>query len=659
MGRASLEGSLCPDASLLGVLDATFAAAVERIDRLPADQRKAFFEEASRYARQVAELADTVRRPQLAHLARILECWHSQIDPPIYINFLIDHGGFLSSVGEGSHAIDVLGEALKRARAADDPLLIRRAHSSIAAAYGRSYRWQAAFHHFEQALVLARRNRDTTIECAVLSNIASFIGRLGLYFDSIAVATDAASLPLTDAASRALRVQNLSTIVWNARLVERRDIRLEASAKLLLLIQHDSELPISSLVLAYARYEMVLVLLDESSRAEAFDFARSTTQLFETISNPAVEILAAVTDAVCRADPRVPHEMDRSVAMLEGLAASTVAYPAHHEEVLWALSRINALRRTTAGEEAARAHVAQIHDFRLARAQTVFRDELRVAALAETDSLSVMFAARFCMSTRPAERDALASIYDDLARQSRDRGSSADLDPEYVVAQHWAFAAEFLAEGSVAHCVKVAALAREIGIRLGMSCQDAGELELATRLHDIGKIALDSRCTVGRRFVPTDLNDLAVRKHAEVGGRLLERSENSILQRAAVIARHHHEWWNGCGYPHALRREEIPIDARICAVANTFNDAVSSLAASHGWTHREILRQVKAMGSFQLDPGIVDVLIGLPEEVLSGAECMRGLDNSMPAVDTVAKARARLLSTTRIRTESNASGADR
>ena len=118
-----------------------------------------------------------------------------------------------------------------------------------------------------------------------------------------------------------------------------------------------------------------------------------------------------------------------------------------------------------------------------------------------------------------------------------------------------------------AHCDRVERLASDLGRRLRLSHQPLVDLAYAAELHDIGKVGLPDAVLLK----PGPLVELeweAVRSHSVWGSDLLRTVPG--LERVAVIVRHHHERFDGSGYPDGLQGEEIPVESRILAVVDAF-----------------------------------------------------------------------------------------
>jgi len=148
----------------------------------------------------------------------------------------------------------------------------------------------------------------------------------------------------------------------------------------------------------------------------------------------------------------------------------------------------------------------------------------------------------------------------------------------------------------------------------------------ASPLHDIGKAAIPDHILIKRGKL-TDEEFTIIQSHADHGARTLETIKNqypgnSILNMGIEISRHHHEKWNGTGYPKKLHGESIPLSARIMAVADVY-DALSFArcykpAYSHEYSSEIILQN---SGS-HFDPNVVDAFVDLKDKFKESREQM-------------------------------------
>ena len=158
------------------------------------------------------------------------------------------------------------------------------------------------------------------------------------------------------------------------------------------------------------------------------------------------------------------------------------------------------------------------------------------------------------------------------------------------------------------HSERVAYLSAEIGRAMGMSKEEAERIRIGGIVHDVGKIGVpESVLTKPSRL--TDEEFEKIRLHPEIGHRILK----DIPQLADVLpgVLHHHERFDGKGYPHGLAGQDIPLIARIMAIADTF-DAMSSTRAYRPAMPRErVLAEFQRCAGTQFDPEIVPIFLEL------------------------------------------------
>ncbi|MFN8215846.1 MAG: HD-GYP domain-containing protein [Solirubrobacterales bacterium] len=156
--------------------------------------------------------------------------------------------------------------------------------------------------------------------------------------------------------------------------------------------------------------------------------------------------------------------------------------------------------------------------------------------------------------------------------------------------------------GSFGHSRRVSRLAGSTAEELGLDREEATRVRRAAAFHDVGKVEVPNE--IINRPGPLSEEEFAiVKRHAVAGGRIVARWGD---ERLAAMVRHHHERFDGGGYPEGLAGEEIPIGARIIAVADTF-DAVTSARPYRpaiGW--REALGRLREAAGQQLDPAVVE-----------------------------------------------------
>ncbi len=169
-------------------------------------------------------------------------------------------------------------------------------------------------------------------------------------------------------------------------------------------------------------------------------------------------------------------------------------------------------------------------------------------------------------------------------------------------------AIEYRDAGTSAYLERMAHVAGLIAEHLGLPEDEVRTIEMAAPLHDIGKIAIPDSILMK----PGPLNDeeLAImRKHPQIGHELLSGSQNRFIQIGALVALRHQERYDGSGYPDGLKGDEIPLEARIVAVADVFDALISPRPYKPAWDMDATLAYLYAQRGRQFDPACVDALI--------------------------------------------------
>jgi putative nucleotidyltransferase with HDIG domain len=163
------------------------------------------------------------------------------------------------------------------------------------------------------------------------------------------------------------------------------------------------------------------------------------------------------------------------------------------------------------------------------------------------------------------------------------------------------------------HSARVTALAEEVARRLGWSKEQLASLRIGGPLHDIGKLAVsDEVLRKEGRLDPAELDQ--IREHPTIGARILLRM--AALREAIPYVLYHHERWDGRGYPSGKAREEIPIEARVLAVADAFDAMTSDRPYRRALSRTEALAEVERCAGTQFDPEIARIFL----EVFAEAE---------------------------------------
>jgi putative two-component system response regulator len=158
------------------------------------------------------------------------------------------------------------------------------------------------------------------------------------------------------------------------------------------------------------------------------------------------------------------------------------------------------------------------------------------------------------------------------------------------------------------HLDRVSRYATELARRMGLPTATLMELHYAAPLHDIGKIGLPLGILYKPGLLTAEEREI-VKTHTFIGFGILEGSQWRVVQCAAQIALAHHECWDGSGYPHGLKGEQIPLAARIISVADVYDALISQRAYKPAWSKDRVLQEMKQGRGTKFDPAVLDVFI--------------------------------------------------
>ena len=182
------------------------------------------------------------------------------------------------------------------------------------------------------------------------------------------------------------------------------------------------------------------------------------------------------------------------------------------------------------------------------------------------------------------------------------------------------------------HAVRIAAIADKIAEAFHMAPQDRKSLRTAARMHDLGEVAME-REYMQRAGSLTDDERIDLQRHPVIGEQ--EAARASANRDVQLLVRWHHEWWNGSGYPDALRQNEIPLAARILRVADSYAALTDARPYRPAMTEEDARARIVERAAIEFDPAIVNVLLSLQdiEELRSYAKPVDPLADSAATDD--------------------------
>lgn len=161
------------------------------------------------------------------------------------------------------------------------------------------------------------------------------------------------------------------------------------------------------------------------------------------------------------------------------------------------------------------------------------------------------------------------------------------------------------------HSERVASLSLQLAQRIGLSSMEQERIHIGAHLHDIGKIGIPD-AILNKPHKLTQDEFALMKQHPEIGSRIVGKVR--VLEPVADIVRHHHERFDGRGYPDGLQGKVISIGARIVAVADSFDAMMSARPYRLARGLEEVLKEMQRCRGSQFDPDIVDALVLLVTE---------------------------------------------
>ena len=506
------------------------------------------------------------------------------------INCLIDITQFFYIAGHTFTAIEPAVDAVDLATRSDNKLLLRKALTFLGVMYADTGNISRAIECYSQALDIAQALRDFEGECSVWQNLGLALFYSAQYNDAIVTFEHTVRLAGSEPRLALYRTAALSNIALCCLHLEDFSRGLKAAEACI----KESKEPHTAAefvarVLRENNYSRLLLEVGEIEKAgERCAIARryatasksARADIAASLAEGLYEVHAGRTDIGIS---RLTNALERSRLMRSMLRDSLAALVKAFEIVgrperalIYLREMMEVLRQTQ--QENALKHV-NLHLTQLGQ------DEVGEHAV-----------------TRRLKRQEEA-LQGKVAEQELFRSRIEMLE-------RLAVTAELRDDSTGEHSYRVGKLASLLAQEFGCDDDTCFMVELAARLHDIGKIGVPDAILLK----PDKLNDAEthiMRTHTTVGAELLSKSNIPHMQMAEEIARHHHEWWDGSGYPGNLSGSAIPLAARITALADVFDALTHKRPYKIAWPIDAALDEIAALKGRQFDPQLTDLFIVL------------------------------------------------
>lgn len=185
---------------------------------------------------------------------------------------------------------------------------------------------------------------------------------------------------------------------------------------------------------------------------------------------------------------------------------------------------------------------------------------------------------------------------------------------EREVIERLSLAAEWRDTETGEHVARVGDYAAAIARKLGQDDEYQEMIKKASSMHDIGKIGIPDRIMMCDGELTIE-DRLMMNSHTTLGAELLANGRTPVIQMAQRIALHHHEHWDGTGYPSGLAGEDIPLEARITAVADVLDALISERRYKKAWPFESAVLEIANKAGTHFDPNVVRAFLDSADEL--------------------------------------------
>jgi putative two-component system response regulator len=236
----------------------------------------------------------------------------------------------------------------------------------------------------------------------------------------------------------------------------------------------------------------------------------------------------------------------------------------------------------------------------------------KMELLARVRSLLKVKAYNDLMSNYRKELESEVTRRTEELKHAFEKIKSASLDTIYRLSM----ASEYKDEDTGAHIKRMSRYCAAVARRMGLDENTIETILYAAPMHDLGKIGIPDLILMK----PDKLDPLEweiMKQHTVIGAQILKGSDAEFIRLGETIAQHHHEKWDGSGYPNSLKGAEIPIAGRIAAIADVFDALTSKRPYKEPFSVEKALAIIKEGRGSHFDPDVVDAFFAIQDEILT------------------------------------------
>jgi putative two-component system response regulator len=507
---------------------------------------------------------------------------------PDLMDALVDCARYYYRLGKTTKGIPLAERALELANRARDTARVRVASNVLGACYRDTGNIAMSFKRLEGALTAANTLGDQRQINAVMANVGGVLQTAGLYAEAIEchMKTLDAVRNTNDPQAIEYKFQSLGNLIFCAQRTGKKELIEQAIDELDSLSVTGG---ISDVSKATAELFVVHGLVSIGFAEQAYDRVQRLQNQFRGSPNKRIQVLTEM--AMGMAETRT-QRVDVGVTRLMRTYEESRATGLYYDD---------ALRSLIEGHLANRDNATALK----------YVDELtRYIKRTQTNKLheQIVLAARVKTRDFGAYSDE-SNIIEALAADTRLARAREQLGQDQIALyQSWAVTVELIDDATGEHCFRVGRMAALIAEIAGLPKQKCEMIDVAARLHDLGKVGISHNVLLHPGKL--SIGDIGImRAHTDLGFELLNQVNDPTFKMAADIAYCHHEWWDGGGYPRRIRGNNIPIAARVTALADVYDALTHARPYKRAWSHIEAMREILSLRGKQFDPALTDAFV--------------------------------------------------
>lgn len=513
-----------------------------------------------------------------------------RVDVQAQLKLMLDAVSFIYVSGQAFRAIPIAQSARALGLETSQPKATLDALIALGICSADSGGLPDAMEAYADALSLAQGLSDPNGQVKVWVNLGAALIYSGLYREALACFEKAdafASAEVSLAHTRSAIFSNIALCHLNLDEIRPGLIAIEQAVKL-------SPAPKDSLALlnrTLVENHYTRLLLEVNNFEGAMEHAKLGRRFATESKSPRADIFASVAEGLAEV---FSGQADVGITRLTNTLERARALKITIREVLVALVKAFEF---IGKPDRALIYLRQLLDFQSAtQKQNVMQhvkrhlEQLHPALEDETNAIRRLTTRQEVLEGR-------------IAKQALFKAQVESMERIAVVA-------ELRDDSTGAHSYRVGRLASLLAKESGCDEETIFMIDIAARLHDIGKVGIPD----GILLKPAKLNAAereVMKTHTTIGAEVLANSNIAHMQTAEEIARHHHEWWDGTGYPHGLSGTKIPLAARITALADVFDALGHKRPYKEAWTLDSTLTEIMALRGRQFDPDLTDTFLAL------------------------------------------------